>query len=196
MKNTLLSPALILVLFAVSGITLITVTDLLTEERRTLEKDSALRQQIQAVAPITLTDNYQQTSYVPETRSGNIQRIYPLMQNKKPAGYVLEVITHDGYNGTIRLLLGLDTQQQISGVRTIQHRETPGLGDQIDIEKSLWITGLNGLSADTEKKHWALRKQAGSFDNLTGATVTAKSVLNAVHNSLIYLSANPEQLHP
>ncbi|MEL7966613.1 electron transport complex subunit RsxG [Vreelandella neptunia] len=105
---------------------------------------------------------------------------------------ILPVVTRQGYNGEIRLLIGIDEQQRISGVRVTQHQETPGLGDDIEHSRSDWITEFNGLRLDSlPPESWAVAKDGGHFDAFTGATITPRAVVNAVHKALQYAADTP-----
>lgn len=100
---------------------------------------------------------------------------------------VLPVIAKDGYSGDISLLIGIDKQGFIQGVRTIEHQETPGLGDKVERKKSSWIDSFNGRSlANTPARDWAVIKDSGVFDGFTGATITPRAVVKAVYQGLIY----------
>ena len=100
---------------------------------------------------------------------------------------ILPVVTRQGYNGEIRLLIGIDEQQRISGVRVTHHQETPGLGDDIERSRSDWITRFNGLGlASLPPEEWAVAKDGGHFDAFTGATITPRAVVHAVHKALQY----------
>jgi Na+-translocating ferredoxin:NAD+ oxidoreductase subunit G len=105
---------------------------------------------------------------------------------------ILPVVTRQGYNGEIRLLIGIDEHQRISGVRVTQHQETPGLGDDIERRRSDWITRFNGLELNSlPPGGWAVSKDGGQFDAFTGATITPRAVVNAVHRALQYAADTP-----
>ncbi|MBZ5487964.1 RnfABCDGE type electron transport complex subunit G [Halomonas aquamarina] len=113
---------------------------------------------------------------------------------------VLPVTTRQGYSGEIDLLVGMqlepDTQPRISGVRVTYHQETPGLGDKIEAQRSDWITHFNGLRlADLPPESWAVRKDGGQFDGFTGATITPRAVIKAVHDALVYAEHLPLVSH-
>jgi len=102
---------------------------------------------------------------------------------------ILPVVTRQGYNGEIGLLVGIDQRQRITGVRVTQHQETPGLGDDIERQRSDWITEFNGLSLNSlPPSGWAVRKDGGHFDAFTGATITPRAVVNAIHHTLSYVA--------
>ena len=100
---------------------------------------------------------------------------------------ILQANAPDGYSGTIGLLIGIMADGTLSGVRVIQHKETPGLGDQIELAKSRWITSFNGKSlTHPTETGWAVKKDQGDFDQFAGATITPRAVVTAVHKALQY----------
>jgi len=112
----------------------------------------------------------------------------------KATGVILPVET-EGYGGTIVLAIGVATDGSITGVRALQHGETPGLGGQIDISESQWITGFNQHSlADTPDAKWQVKTDGGNFDQFVGATITPRAVVAAVHGALLFFEANKNAL--
>ncbi|MBU1665261.1 MAG: electron transport complex subunit RsxG [Gammaproteobacteria bacterium] len=108
---------------------------------------------------------------------------------------VLEAAAPDGYAGEIRLLVGIHADGRIAGVRVTAHRETPGLGDTIEIAKNRWITQFDGHSlGDTPDKDWQVRKDGGRFDYMAGATITPRAVVKATHKALQYFAAHRDEL--
>jgi electron transport complex protein RnfG len=104
---------------------------------------------------------------------------------------VLEAIAPDGYNGNIALLIGIDVDGNVTGVRVTAHRETPGLGDYIVRSKSPWIEQFVGKSLTApEAKRWKVIKDGGQFDARAGATITPRAVVKAVHAALNYFARN------
>jgi electron transport complex protein RnfG len=113
----------------------------------------------------------------------------------QPVAAVLTVTAPDGYVGSIRLLVSVAADGRVLGARVIQHTETPGLGDGIEAEKSDWILAFNGRSArDPAAAGWSLQRDGGDFDQLTGATITSRAVVNAIHNALLYFDAHREEV--
>jgi electron transport complex protein RnfG len=122
-------------------------------------------------------------------------KAYPARLRGRIVAVVLEAIAPDGYSGNIALLVAVKPGGEIAGVRVAGHRETPGLGDYIDIHKSDWIEIFNGRSlADPPAAGWRVSKDGGEFDARTGATVTPRAVVKAVHNALAYFQANRARL--
>ncbi|MCZ8166080.1 electron transport complex subunit RsxG [Silanimonas sp.] len=108
---------------------------------------------------------------------------------------LLEAVAPDGYNGDIRLLVGVDAQGRVIGVRVVEHRETPGLGDPIEIARGPWITGFDGRSLrDPAADAWRVRRDGGAFDQLAGATITPRAVVGAVRRALQFVESHGEAL--
>jgi len=118
--------------------------------------------------------------------------ITPIVTDDEQIGVVLPVTALQGYSGPIQLLLALDQQQRIVGVRAIEHRETPGLGDRIETRKSDWMLAFNGLRYDDlAPDDWAVQNDGGQFDSFTGATITPRAVVAALKETLAYLARHP-----
>jgi electron transport complex protein RnfG len=108
---------------------------------------------------------------------------------------VIPVVTHRGYSGDIRLLVGVDEDHRVLGVRVLQHNETPGLGDRIEADRSDWIFGFAGRRlGDPPAERWKVKKDGGAFDHFTGATVTPRAVVGAVRNALEYVERHHDRL--
>ena len=191
---------IILLMFAVIGTTLVAVTyertrdQIAANERATLlrklhrliapeQHDNVLLEDTLAVRDITLLGTDEPVT------------VYRARKDGKPVSLVIETIAPDGYNGTIRLLVGINIDGSLSGVRVISHRETPGLGDAIDETRSDWIHVFDGKSLhNPEAAGWAVSKDGGAFDQLTGATITPRAVVKAVRNALLYYRQHQETL--
>ena len=96
-----------------------------------------------------------------------------------------------GFSGPITILMGLDANFSILGVRVLEHTETPGLGDKIEIARNNWILSFNGLSlTNRQASEWAVQKDGGEFDQFTGATITPRAVVNEVHQTLLVIQSD------
>jgi len=108
---------------------------------------------------------------------------------------ILQAIAPDGYSGAIHLLVGIHADGRVAGVRVIGHRETPGLGDKIELAKSPWIRSFEGKSlTNPAADGWAVKKDRGEFDQFAGATITPRAVVGAVHRALQYFDAHKAEL--
>ncbi|OZA08872.1 MAG: electron transport complex subunit RsxG [Methylotenera sp. 17-45-7] len=117
------------------------------------------------------------------------------MLNNQVAGVILEAVAHDGYSGDIKLLIAYRADGAISGVRVLSHKETPGLGDYIDIAHGDWIKAFDNESlAKTPAQQWQVKKDGGKFDYMAGATITPRAVVKAVLKATQYFEENKQSL--
>lgn len=108
---------------------------------------------------------------------------------------ILPAVTLDGYSGRIDLLVGIRANGELAGVRVVNHRETPGLGDKFEVAKGNWIFSFDGKSLELPAPEgWAVRKDGGEFDQFVGATITPRAVVQAVRNALLYFQQHRAEL--
>jgi electron transport complex protein RnfG len=121
--------------------------------------------------------------------------VYRVYAGDAPVAALFAVTARDGYSGPIRLLIGIAMDGSITGVSVIEHRETPGLGDRIEATKSDWVLQFDGQSlVNPDATRWAIRRDGGDFDQLTGASVTPRAIIKAIKQTLSYFDANREAL--
>jgi Na+-translocating ferredoxin:NAD+ oxidoreductase subunit G len=121
--------------------------------------------------------------------------VFVATEDGRPVAAILAPVAPEGYNAPIRLLVGLSPDGVVTGVRVLGHRETPGLGDLIEIRKSNWIRQFDGRSlGDPPAALWAVDKDDGAFDSITGATVTPRAVVKALRNALLYFERHRDEL--
>ena len=120
---------------------------------------------------------------------------YRVRQAERVVGVILPATARDGYSGDIRTLVGVRSDGSVAGVRVVAHKETPGLGDKVDLRKSPWILGFNDRSLDNPAlSQWSVSKDGGAFDQFTGATVTPRAVILATRRALEYAELNQATL--
>lgn len=96
-----------------------------------------------------------------------------------------------GYAGEIKLMMGIDADGRLLGVRVLAHKETPGLGDKIEVKKGDWILRFTGLSlGNPSPERWKVKKDGGDFDQFAGATITPRGVIAAIRGGLDFFAAN------
>lgn len=122
--------------------------------------------------------------------------VYRARKDGQPVALILTTHAPDGYNGDIKIMLAVYEDGRIAGVRVLKHKETPGLGDKIELKKSNWILGFNGMKLrDDNANLWAVRKDGGGFDQFTGATITPRAVIKAVKNALQFVQEKGAKLY-
>jgi len=120
---------------------------------------------------------------------------YRVRRDDRVIGVILPATARDGYSGDIRALVGVRKDGTVAGVRVVAHRETPGLGDKVDLRKSDWILGFDNRSlSQPDLSGWNVEKDGGVFDQFTGATVTPRAVILATRRALEYARLNAETL--
>jgi electron transport complex protein RnfG len=192
--------ALLLGLFSVVGIGLVAVTEHFTQEKIIANEQAALRRSIEAVLPASSYNNpiLKDTIQVTDpallgTKDPVI--VYRARRDGQPIAVILTPVAPDGYNGAIRLLVGIGYNGNLTGVRVISHHETPGLGDKLELGKSDWILDFSGHSlGNPVQSKWKVKRDGGAFDQFTGATITPRAIIKAVHNSLKYFSNHRDSL--
>jgi len=129
------------------------------------------------------------------TNDKKMQTAYIARQDNQAIAIAMTSTAPDGYNGNIELIIAINMDGSVSGVRVLKHQETPGLGDEVELRKSNWITTFTGKKLFSEKDNrWAVTKDNGIFDQFTGATITPRAVVKAVKKALLYFKDNKGSL--
>ena len=199
-KDHILRVGLILAGFAIGATSLVVLTEDQTHDQIIDNERQTLLNAINAVIPDGQYDNkiLADTLILGSNKqlgTTEISTAYRARKNGKPVAVVLSAIAPNGYNGKIKLLLGISFDGHLTGVRVIQHKETPGLGDKIDIKKADWILNFTGRSlSNPDQSRWKVKKDGGDFDQFTGATITPRAIVDAVKSALDYFSTHRDAL--
>ena len=183
--------AITLAIFATVSALLLTVGNDKTQpeiEQRLAEDLKAILSQ---VVPSSLHDNDPVRDVLtingPTDEPVTIYRAF----NKDQVVAIALPVTGQGYAGEINLVMGVSATEEVLGVRVLSHAETPGLGDKIEAQKNDWILEFAGLSFSTlAADQWKVKKDGGTFDQFSGATITPRAVVKAVKQGLDYVIAN------
>lgn len=198
--RSMLRAAGILAGFAVFGALLVAVTWDSTEERIAANERAFLLRSLADVLPDDGYDNAVHEDVVTVTDAALLGTSAPLSVYRarlrnRPVALVLTPVAPGGYSGPIKLLVGVLADGTVSGVRVVAHRETPGLGDKIELERDDWILDFDGRRiGQPPRERWAVRRDDGAFDQFTGATITARAVVTAVRDALLYFEAHRDEL--
>ena len=200
MKKQVIITALILTLFAATGGSLVSYTQQSTAAQIYANDKMTLMLSLNSLLPPDQYDNDLTSSVI--TIKANktlgtkkVTNAYFATKNNQPVAFIFNAIANNGYNGKIYLLIGIYTDGSIAGVRVVKHKETPGLGDGIDEKRSRWILNFNQHSLSSlNEKQWKVKRDGGHFDQFTGATITPRAVVKAVHNSLLFYQQHKTEL--
>ena len=189
----------LLALFAVVTTLLIAGTYLQTRDRIALEERKAEEKALLEIVPRSRHDNSMLDDTIP-LAAGTLglrkdKRIYIARQQGVVVAAIIPATAPDGYSGEIDLIVGINADGTVAGVRALRHKETPGLGDKVDLKKSDWILGFNGRSlSNPQLPGWAVKKDKGVYDQFTGATITPRAVVSATLRALQYAQAHGDTL--
>lgn len=203
LKRSITTNAVVLTLFALVTAGTLAVTQITTKEpiERAIRKAQA--RALLEIIPLERHSNDLLVDTYPIPRSywnqlglkngGNINLARE--EDGTITAVIIPSVTYDGYGGPISLLVGVNRDGTIAGVRVTEHSETPGLGDKIEIKKSDWITTFNGKSLqDPQPAQWKVQKDGGTFDQFSGATITPRAIVNQVKTVLEFVISHQQPL--
>jgi electron transport complex protein RnfG len=198
--GAMLRAALTLAAFSAVGVALVALTQAGTRERIAEVERQVLLRNLHAVVSPELHDNDPTLDVVEVRDPARLGTdlpvtVYRARRGETPVAAILTPVAPDGYSGRIRLMVAVQGDGTVAGVRVLAHRETPGLGDYIEERRSDWITRFAGRSlTDPPPERWKVKRDGGDFDQFTGATITPRAVVKAVRNTLELFQARRHEL--
>lgn len=200
LKKHILRVGVVLGIFAIVATTMVAYTEQNTRQQIKENERQALLDAINILIPHEQYDNaiLQDTILLPATESLGTEeptQVFRARKQDQTVAVILTVVAPNGYSGRIKMLVGIYNDGTLAGVRVINHKETPGLGDKIDASRSDWIKQFESLSLENPSSaKWKVKKDGGAFDQFTGATITPRAVVRAVKGSLEYFKNHREAL--
>lgn len=199
MKKAINKNAQLLAAFAIACTLAVGVISELTSDRIAQQEQAQLLKTLHTIIDKEAINNdlYQDCTIANDPLLGSTedQTVYLGKLNDAPVAAAITAIAPDGYNGKISLLIAFDINGLVTGVRTLKHNETPGLGDKIELKRSNWITSFNGKTiTKSSDSRWNVKKDGGMFDQFTGATITPRAVVKAVKNANLYFNQHKQAL--
>lgn len=193
-----------LAIFAVVTAGAIAVTQVMTADRIAYNIKAAEARALNQILPASSYDNDLLNDTMDVDSRFNQQLLGPLADNALiyrarnnglVSAVILPAIAPDGYTTNIDLIVGINRDGSLAGVRVVAHRETPGLGDKIDTRKSDWVLSFANKSLNNPmSEQWAVKKDGGDFDQFTGATITPRAVVRAVKRALMFFDMHKDLL--
>ncbi|MBA4382763.1 MAG: electron transport complex subunit RsxG [Sideroxydans sp.] len=189
-----------LIFFAVIATAILASVFFMTHDAIVKSEEAEKMKLITQIVPTSLFDNdiiQDKLNVAPSPLLGteDVTIAYRARLKGEPSAVVVESIAPDGYSGKIALILAVRANGELAGVRVVTHKETPGLGDYIELPKDPWIKGFDGKSREVYKDDdWKVKKDGGQFAYMAGATITPRAIVKAVNKALIYFAENREQL--
>ncbi len=200
MIKQMITASLLLTLYSVIGTGLVAYTSAATTEQIKANEKGVLVNSIGEVLPADSYDNDITTDKISITDPAklgtpNPVTVYRARKGDTPVAAVITTEAPEGYGGAIKLLIGINSDGTLAGVRTISHAETPGLGDKIETSKDDWILGFTGKSlGEPNLEGWNVKKDGGIFDQFSGATITPRAVVKSIRTTLVYFKDNSDSI--
>ena len=208
MIKPIINNAIGLAIFAVFTAGVIAVTQFITKDEIQFQQEQYAAKTLFELLPDPLENDNLLKQTIALNSAANWQQL-PLLGLRSDnhgwyandehgiAAVVLPAIARGGYSGDINILVAIDRQGTLLGVRVIEHKETPGLGDRIETKKSDWVLQFEGNSLRMPAPElWAVNKDGGEIthDQLTGATITPRAIVAAIKSTLEFYQLNQPQL--
>jgi len=189
----------ILALFAIACTAIVGLVHSLTKDQIVFQQQQDLLRNLNSIITEDSYNNviYRDCYILSGAALGTVdsQKVYRARNNKNPIAAAITTVAPDGYSGNIELLIAININGSVSGVRTLKHQETPGLGDKIEVRKSDWIKSFNTQKlANKNDSRWLVKKDGGMFDQFTGATITPRAVVRAVKNTVTYFNEHKDKI--
>lgn len=185
-------------LFAIVTSAVIALTQVATRDAIVHNKEAFQARALYEIVPRELDPNlldHTLSINAPELGLDEDALMYQAIQDGQVRAVLMPVIAPDGYSGDIELLVGINADSSVAGVRVLSHKETPGLGDKIELSKSDWILDFTGAEKTVGRdESWAVQKDGGRFDQFTGATITPRAIVGATARAIEFFRAHRDHL--
>jgi Na+-translocating ferredoxin:NAD+ oxidoreductase subunit G len=195
MSERFMFHGLVLGAFCLGFGALLAVTNRITSADIAMRAMEDRQNSLGQVIPAAIHDNNPVADTITLTDAqGQPMTVYRALAKGQVTGVAYEI--HGlGYAGQIKLMLGVAADGKVLGVRVLAHKETPGLGDKIEVKKGDWIQRFTGLGlSDPPVEQWKVKKDGGTFDQFTGATITPRGVVGAVRDGLAFFTAHQTEM--
>jgi electron transport complex protein RnfG len=194
-QKSMMVHGVILGIFCLGFGLMLAITDRLTEKDIVARALEDRLNSLSQVIPESIHDNnLVKDAIVMKDAQGNEITVYRATNAGNVTGLAYEIFG-SGYAGRIKLMLGIDAEGKVLGVRVLAHKETPGLGDKIETKKGDWILRFAGLSiGNPPVEKWKVKKDGGQFDQFAGATITPRGVVKAIREGLEFFATNKAQM--
>jgi len=183
--------AFALFLVGLLAVSMLALMDKLTKQPIEQAQKDALHQSLIQVLPEHTNDPIKNQFEIPLSSTQNLVVFPALNKQHEVIAYAWEQIAPNGYSGTVRILMGVRISGEIFAIRITEHHETPGLGDGIT-KNVAWLNSFTDTALGN--RQWKVKKDGGDFDQFTGATITPRAVVQAVHQGLTMFKNNKNAL--
>jgi len=185
-----------LTLFAMIATALLAVGNSQTKSEIELRLIEDLNEILSQVIPDDLHDNELTKDTIDiSTSNGDVTKVYRARKGSELIAFAYSIQSNSGYAGPIKLVMGVNANGEVLGVRVLSHTETPGLGDKIELAKSNWILSFDGRSFNNLAPNlWGVKKDGGVFDQFSGATISPRNVVKTAKDGLTFFHDHKAEL--
>ncbi len=110
----------------------------------------------------------------------HVTALYLANSGGEGIGWVAETAT-SGSQGTIEMMVGVDTDGKVTGVSVVKHSETPNIGTKVVADQSV-LDRFTGMSH--ENGEITVNSGSNRFDAVSGATFSSRGVVEGVNAAL------------
>ena len=115
------------------------------------------------------------------TQAADSLVLYDGYKNGEWTGTAVETFTDKGFSGRVKLMVGFLPDGNISKIEVLEHKETPGLGDKMEVGKSGFPDQFLGKNPADYKL--TVSKDGGDVDAITAATISSRAYCDAVQTA-------------
>ena len=149
-----------------------------TKEPIAIAKQKKLEAAIKSVMPDF--DTIIETKFIDPEGKDSLT-FYFANKNGEQIGAAIKTYTMDGFSGKIELMIGMLDDGTINNTAVLEHKETPGLGDKMDIKKSDFPLQFKGKNPNDFNLR--VTKDGGDVDAITAATISSRAFCDAVQRA-------------
>jgi electron transport complex protein RnfG len=121
-----------------------------------------------------------------KTSSNDSPMVFPIKQNGELIGYAIHSFSDNGRNGSIHIMVGLDTEGNILDYYILHHRETPEYTEGVETWfKDESNPGNNIIGRNLSQGLLILADDGGNIDGITGSTRTTRALLEAINDAVL-----------
>lgn len=121
-----------------------------------------------------------QESYTMDVDGGTLE-FFPAKKSGELVGTAVSTFTNKGFSGNFKIMVGFLPDGTIHNISVLEHKETPGLGDKMQKNKSDWSVQFNGKNpANFQLK---VTKDGGDVDAITASTISSRAFCDAVERA-------------
>lgn len=151
-----------------------------TKEPIAIAKQKKLEAAIKSVLPEFDTIN--EAKFIDPEGKDSLT-FYYAFKNGEEIGAAIKTYTMEGFSGKIELMVGLLADGTINNTAVLAHKETPGLGDKMDVSKSDFPLQFKGKNPNDFKLD--VTKDGGNVDAITAATISSRAFCDALDRAYV-----------